>query len=218
MKNILLESSTVDHIFCGRDCRKYLAWLKYVRAYFLSCRKYFNCFLGSYCPFQAFWWLYSLFLLNRLKAAQILLEKPFKNGRKKISAFERLFKARFERLERFFQKNRPNRSNPEQFLSGISTRAMPMKPSAFQKKFVNFGAVIIGRNHASFVSDTVDSARPTAIWAREKKWTPLSWPRSGTSLQLTTKERTLRLWNWRTLWTHARNKLVRFCIGISYSW
>ena len=72
---------------------------------------------------------------DRSKTAQILLEKPFKNHRKKWAVFERFFKQNLSGLSGFSKKtaqtaqiaqilleNRSNRSNFERFLSGISTR------------------------------------------------------------------------------------------------
>ena len=72
---------------------------------------------------------------HRSKTAQILLEKPFKNHRKKWAVFGRFFKQDLSGLSSFSKKtaqtaqtaqilleNRSNRSNLERFLSGISTR------------------------------------------------------------------------------------------------
>ena len=63
-----------------------------------------------------------------------LLEKPFKNHRKKWAVFERFFKQDLSGLSGFSKKtaqtaqilleNRSNRSNLERFLSGISTRVL----------------------------------------------------------------------------------------------
>ena len=77
---------------------------------------------------------------KRSKTAQILLEKPFKNHRKKWAVFERFFKQDLSGLSGFSKKtaqtaqtaqiaqilleNRSNRSNLERFLSGISTRGV----------------------------------------------------------------------------------------------
>ena len=72
---------------------------------------------------------------DRSKTAQNLLEKPFKNHRKKWAVFERFFKQYLSSLSGFSKinaqtaqtaqillENRSNRSNLERFLSGISTR------------------------------------------------------------------------------------------------
>ena len=63
-------------------------------------------------------------LKNRLKTAQILLEKPFKNLRKKWAVFER-FLSKIWAVWAVFPKNRlnpPNRSN----LSNLAEK--PLKP------------------------------------------------------------------------------------------
>ena len=74
---------------------------------------------------------------DRSKTAQILLEKPFKNHRKKWAVFERFFKQDLSGLSGFSKKTTQtaqtaqtaqilleNRSNIERFLSGISTRVL----------------------------------------------------------------------------------------------
>ena len=60
-------------------------------------------------------------LKNRLKTAQILLEKPFKNHRKKWAVFER-FLSKIWAVWAIFPKNRPDRSNRSK-LAG-----KPLKP------------------------------------------------------------------------------------------
>ena len=60
-----------------------------------------------------------------LKNAQILLEEPFKNHRKKWAIFERFFKQDLSDLSGFSKKNRPDRSNRS---NRSNLAGKPLKP------------------------------------------------------------------------------------------
>ena len=94
-----------------------------------STRVVFQLHLSVTLPFQAFLLVLIGFLY---KTAQILLEKPFKNHRKKGAVFERFFKQDLSGLSGFSKKNHPNHPNRS---NRSNLAGKPLKPPIYWAVF-----------------------------------------------------------------------------------